>query len=279
MTDDRLPYHTANHRTAILALALLVLVLVGAGGYFWSLKPTVILVMDGKTQIVRSKAPTVRDFLIEQHIPLAPLDLVNPEGSTPLSRDLSIRVTRVTTQEEKVVVDVPMSIAWKIRTSQNLRRVMIQRGFLNQRRQTVHVIFHDNKEVARQVTVQKVVRKPLYTLTLLGKNDVPEKTYNLREAKKFKMLATAYYVGDPMVPGDTTFLGHKLQRGLVAIDPTVLPLGWRLYIPGYGYAYSSDTGSAIKGLRIDLAVKNSKEEARYNHRQVTIYLLEKSKTW
>ena len=93
------------------------------------------------------------------------------------------------------------------------------------------------------------------------------------------MLATAYYVGDPMVPSDTTYLGHKLERGLVAVDPSVIPLGWRLFIPGYGYAYSSDTGSAIKGLRIDLAVGGRKEELRYNHRQVTIYLLEKSKTW
>ena len=235
--------------------------------------------MDGQTRSVRSKAPTVRDFLAEQQIQLGPLDLVNPEGATPLSRDLSVQVTRVTTREEKVVVDVPASIAWQVKTRQNLRRVLVQKGILNQRRQTVHVILHDGKEVERQVTVQTVVRKPLYTLTLMDKNDLPEKTYNLRDARKFKMLATAYYVGDPMVPGDITYLGHKLQRGLVAIDPTVLPLGWRLYIPGYGYAYSSDTGSAIKGLRIDLAVKNSKEEQRYNHRQVTIYLLEKSKTW
>lgn len=272
-------YHSAKHRTGILALALLLMLLVGAAGYFWARKPTVLLTMNGQTQSVRTKALTVRDFLAEQQIDLGPLDLVNPEGTTPISRDLSIQITRVTTREEKVVVDVPASIAWSIRTSQNLRSIRVQKGFLNQRRQTVHVILHDGKEVTRQVTVQKVVRKPLYTLTLLDKNDVPEKTYDLRDARKFKMLATAYYVGDPMVPGDITYLGHKLERGLVAIDPTVLPLGYRLYIPGYGYAYSSDTGSAIKGLRIDLAVKNSKEEQRYNHRQVTIYLLEKSKTW
>ena len=274
-----LHYHTPKHRTRVLVLALLLLIGVGTAGYFWALKPTVLLTLNGQTTSVRSKAPTVGDFLAEQQITLGPQDLVNPPPTTSLSRDLTIRITRVTTREEKVVLDVPASIAWNIRTSQNLRRVLIQKGSLNQRHQTVHVILHDGKEVGRQVTVQTVVRKPLYTLTLLDKHDVPGKVYSLRNVKKFNMLATAYYVGDPMVPGDITYLGHKLERGLVAVDPTVIPLGWRLYIPGYGYAYSSDTGSAIKGLRIDLAVKNRQEELRYNHRQVTIYLLEKSKTW
>ena len=48
---------------------------------------------------------------------------------------------------------------------------------------------------------------------------------------------------------------------------------------GYGYAYAADTGSAIKGLRIDLAVKDKYEEARYNRYNVPVYILEKSKSW
>jgi 3D (Asp-Asp-Asp) domain-containing protein len=94
-----------------------------------------------------------------------------------------------------------------------------------------------------------------------------------------KMRSTGYYVGERTVPSDVTFHGHKLQRGLVAVDPTVIPLGTRLYVDGYGYAYADDTGSAIKGLRIDLAVKDKYEEARYNRYNVAVYLLERKKTW
>ena len=53
----------------------------------------------------------------------------------------------------------------------------------------------------------------------------------------------------------------------------------RSYTAGYGYAYASDTGSAIKGLRIDLAVKDKYEEARFNRYDVPVYILEKAKTW
>jgi hypothetical protein len=210
-------------------MALVLMLSVGGAGYFWARTPTVFLTVNGETRTVHSKAPTVRGLLTEQQILLGPEDFVTPDLTAPMSRDLSIKVTRVTRREDKAILDVPASITWKVQTSQNLRRVLVQRGTLNQQRQTIEVTLNDGKEVARKVTVQKVVRKPLYTLALLDGKGVPEKTYNIRDARKFSMLATAYYVGDPMVPSDTTYLGHKLQRGLVAIDPTVLPLGWRLF--------------------------------------------------
>ena len=53
----------------------------------------------------------------------------------------------------------------------------------------------------------------------------------------------------------------------------------RLYISGYGYGYAGDTGSAIKGDRIDLGVNNAQEEKSWMFREVTVYILEKSNTW
>ena len=114
---------------------------------------------------------------------------------------------------------------------------------------------------------------------MLNKAGQPAKTYDLRKCKVFKMRSTGYYVGEKWVPSNVTYLGHKLRRGLVAVDPHVIPLGSRLYVEGYGYAYASDTGSAIKKLRIDLAVKDKYEEARFNRYNVPVYILEKSKTW
>jgi 3D (Asp-Asp-Asp) domain-containing protein len=67
---------------------------------------------------------------------------------------------------------------------------------------------------------------------------------------------------------------------LVAVDPKVIPLRTRLYVPGYGYGYAADTGSRIKGNRIDLAVKDRKEERRYYmHRKMTVFILEKDTRW
>jgi 3D (Asp-Asp-Asp) domain-containing protein len=49
-----------------------------------------------------------------------------------------------------------------------------------------------------------------------------------------------------------TATGRPLTRGLVAVDPAVIPLGTRLYIPGYGFAIAADTGGGIIGNMIDL---------------------------
>jgi 3D (Asp-Asp-Asp) domain-containing protein len=49
-----------------------------------------------------------------------------------------------------------------------------------------------------------------------------------------------------------TATGTGVYKGIVAVDPRVIPLGTRMYIPGYGYATAADTGGAIRGNHIDL---------------------------
>lgn len=69
------------------------------------------------------------------------------------------------------------------------------------------------------------------------------------------MNATWY---DPYHDGSNdhgrTYTGVLAGYGVVAVDPRFMPLGTRLYIEGYGYAVAADTGGAIKGNRIDLAI-------------------------
>jgi 3D (Asp-Asp-Asp) domain-containing protein len=52
-----------------------------------------------------------------------------------------------------------------------------------------------------------------------------------------------------------TYSGVEVKRDLystIAADPQVFPLGTILFIPGYGFGVVADTGSAIKGDKIDL---------------------------
>lgn len=53
------------------------------------------------------------------------------------------------------------------------------------------------------------------------------------------------------LPGHTA-TGMPVGWGVVAVDPTVIPLGTKLYVPGYGNAVAADVGGAIKGRIIDL---------------------------
>jgi 3D (Asp-Asp-Asp) domain-containing protein len=49
-----------------------------------------------------------------------------------------------------------------------------------------------------------------------------------------------------------TATGVVVTYGIVAVDPDVIPLGTKMFIPGYGYAVAADTGGAVKGYIIDL---------------------------
>jgi 3D (Asp-Asp-Asp) domain-containing protein len=78
------------------------------------------------------------------------------------------------------------------------------------------------------------------------------------------VVATAY-----SLPGHTAS-GLPVGPGVVAVDPTVIPLGTRLYIPGYGQGIAADTGTAIKGLRIDLWFPTLRQAREWGAHTVTI---------
>lgn len=64
-------------------------------------------------------------------------------------------------------------------------------------------------------------------------------------ARRLRVLVTAYCLRGRTATG--TLVGH----GTVAVDPDVIALRSRLFIPHYGNAYALDTGSAVTGKHVD----------------------------
>ncbi|MDQ7861221.1 3D domain-containing protein [Peribacillus frigoritolerans] len=48
------------------------------------------------------------------------------------------------------------------------------------------------------------------------------------------------------------------MRKIIAVDPSVIPMGSKVYVEGYGYAVAADKGGAIKGNRIDVFFSSKK---------------------
>lgn len=69
-----------------------------------------------------------------------------------------------------------------------------------------------------------------------------------------------------------TATGTMAGPGSIAVDPTVIPLGSHLYVPGYGYGWAVDTGGAIKGTIVDVWM-SCPAAIQWGRRQLTIYVL------
>ncbi len=111
-------------------------------------------------------------------------------------------------------------------------------------------------------------------------NITPETNDNSNESNlsTFTMSATAY------TGGGLTAMGIKPVRdpnGLstVSVDPSVIPLGSKVYVEGYGYAIASDTGGAIKGNKIDLYMNTLQDCYAFGRRTVTVNIVAYPNEW
>ena len=97
------------------------------------------------------------------------------------------------------------------------------------------------------------------------------------ESPKFKRSvyvdATAYSSQDPGL-GLYTARGSLVGHGIISVDPNFIPLGTRVYIPGYGEAVADDTGGAIVGNRIDIAFDTYDEAINFGRKEIEIYIIE-----
>ena len=68
----------------------------------------------------------------------------------------------------------------------------------------------------------------------------------------------------------STATGIPVGWGVIAVDPAVIPLGTRMFIPGYGEGVAADTGSAVRGATIDLWFPTCSQALAWGKRTVTI---------
>lgn len=97
-------------------------------------------------------------------------------------------------------------------------------------------------------------------------------------AQQTLVMESTAYSSDPadsLGGGTVTATGQNLLENpmAVAVDPTVIPLGTRLYVEGYGEAIASDTGGAIKGNIIDVHFSTYDQCIQWGRRQVTVTIL------
>jgi uncharacterized protein YabE (DUF348 family)/3D (Asp-Asp-Asp) domain-containing protein len=243
----------------------------------------VTLVVDGVARDIRTPAATVRELLASQAVGVTAHDRVSPMRSAVLTSDVVVRVTHVTSWTERVRQSFapPVQHVFAFDIAPGKQRV-VDPGMPGTKELTLAYSQPDRAiKAQRTFLAVRIVRAPHARVIAEGIGEYASFAHfarhgidgTLRLAKSaLTMMATAY-TRDCAGCSGYTAIGRLAGHGIVAVDPHVIPLGTRLFIPGYGAAVAGDTGGAIRGNRIDLGF-NSRGDARsFGRRPITVYVL------
>lgn len=123
---------------------------------------------------------------------------------------------------------------------------------------------HSVQELVRHTVVEpetKIIRKGMAMSVY-----TPE-GYK-RYTRKINAHASAY-----VATGNRTAIGIVPYEGIVAVDPRMIPMYTKMYIPGYGIAMAGDTGGDMVGHRVDLFFNDYHRAIQWGRRDIEIYIL------
>ncbi|MDN5364338.1 MAG: hypothetical protein PWQ91_1400 [Eubacteriales bacterium] len=231
----------------------------------------VYLVEGEKKRLLYTAAGTVEEFLRQSGLRLQGEDRVEPAPEAPIRKGMIIILTRVTYRFTEEVRELPCSVVEKEdpMVEKGLTRIL-QEGEKGQEKIVWQVVWENGKVVARRMVAREVLKEPKPRLVGVGVMQLASRgRVPFRFKKVLQMEATAY-----TWTGQRTAAGITPRRGVVAVDPAVIPLGSRLYVEGYGYATAADTGGDIVGNRIDLFMESLADAVRWGRRRVKVYFLD-----
>ncbi len=255
----------------VLALALCVTPLAAA--------PGVRIQVDGRVHPVSETAASVGEALRAADVSLGVEDAVTPAPDTLLSPNCVIVVKRVQFREIVSEVRVPYRTLVRQATPSNrpFHPTVTREGVVGLKQVTIRIRLEDGVERGRETLADSLVRAPVDQIVtsrtparLLSRGAYTGK-------RTLNLLSSAYDPGPGScgkhADGKTTN-GKRAGYGVIAVDPRVIPLGVKLYVPGYGYGVAADVGSAIKGNRIDLGFNSRSGAMAWGKRWVRVQVLD-----
>ncbi len=253
---------------------------------------TVTVTEKGEKKEYKTTKHTVGEALAELGFGAKESDITTPGYYDEITAFSDITLIR--TSEEVVCVseEIPYESREKINTSlASGEKKLIQEGKPGEKKVSYRISYQDGVETARETLGEEIVSEPVDQIKEVGprkKIDYYQiasagsiqtsRSGDISYSKVISANASAYDASScgksPSSAGyGVTATGARAVHGVVAVDPSVIPLGTRLYVENYGMAVAADTGSAIRGNRIDLCFNSRSEALSFGRRQVKVYIL------
>lgn len=256
----------------------------------------------GEEQSVWTTGGSVSDLLDHHEISLKEkLDKIEPELSESVENEMLITITRV----EKETDLIEENIDFKTEKQEDPTLVkgkekVISEGKAGTVVKTFEVTKENGEEVNRELKNEEIKVASENRVVAIGTKDPePPKQELVTLASKTKskssaqetetnsstsssdeeilyMNATAFSAKCTGCSGVTATgidLNNDPNLKVIAVDPSVIPLGTKVWVEGYGNAIAGDTGGAIKGNRIDVHVPTREDANRYGWKKVQVKIL------
>lgn len=242
------------------------------------------IAVDGKSLDVESAEANVGDMLAAEGVKLSDQDKVSPSKDSKLQDGTEVAIVRVNTSDVTQVSPVEYATVVKNDSSilKGVKKV-VQTGQAGEKSAVFKVTFENGAEVSRALVSETVTKEPVQQIVATGTSVAVAKTAStsrggdFSSSKVINMKTTAYNsaeTGSNITASGAVAVRNSSGYSTIAVDPSVIPLGTKVYVEGYGYAIAQDTGGAIHGNIIDLYFNSMSEVNAWGVRYLNVYILQ-----
>ncbi|MSQ28795.1 MAG: DUF348 domain-containing protein [Dehalococcoidia bacterium] len=237
--------------------------------------------IDGGDKVVHTFEPTIGEALMRAGIAVSPVDRVTPALSAAVTRNTRVSIVRVSQERVTETESIPFQTQYIADPEREIdQAVTIQSGATGRRVRQVLLGYENGVEVARKTERAAVEQEPQPRIIHYGTQPVfrtlSTPSGPVQYWRKMRVYATWYHPGSAGKPAGApgygiTSLGMEVQRGVIAVDPGVIPYRTQMYVPGYGMGMAADTGGGVRGNIIDLGFSDE-EDHDWSSQWVDIYI-------
>ncbi len=228
------------------------------------------IIADGSSKEIITTPISIKEAIRLAGFELGEKDIVKTVPVPNTVPNQEIEVIRVSESEIKEEQAIPCGVE---RTSDNsLERGLtktVSAGKNGLALNTVRITYHNGQEVKREVINSQTLVEPKNRIIAMGTITAVSRGNQLLHFREARYMETSAYT----YTGYRTASGKHPEVGMIAVDPSIIPMGSRLYVEGYGFGRAADTGGSIRGNRLDLFMEERSQCLNWGRRSVKVYVL------